>query len=98
MLKRKLVERGLNVRHIAQEHSFVQDMWQQLVDPDVLIYLAVSYHTTLIRSSLGWNEADYEEQLRRLTHARENADLIIDTDNLTPDQILKIVIDFLNKK
>jgi hypothetical protein len=96
-LKRKLVAYGLNVRHIAQEHSFVQDMWKQLVNPDVLVYLAVSYETTLFRSSLGWNEADYQEQLRRLSHAKDHADLIIETDKFTPDQISKQVLDFLEE-
>lgn len=97
-LKRKLVARGLNVRHIAQEHSFVEDMWKQLANPDVLIYLSVSYKATLNRSSLGWNQADYQEQLRRLKHAREHADLIIDTDKFTPDQISKQVLDYLKER
>jgi deoxyadenosine/deoxycytidine kinase len=98
VLKRKLVAHGLTVRHIAQEHSYVQDMWRQLVNPDVLIYLAVSFETTLDRSSLSWNNADYEEQLRRLDHARDHADLVIITDNFTPDQISKQVLDFLEKR
>jgi adenylate kinase family enzyme len=97
-LKRKLAAHGLNVRHIAQEHSFVQDMWKQLVNPDVLIYLAVSYEATLNRSSLGWNQADYQEQLRRLSHAREHADLIIETDEFTPEQISQQVLDFLEER
>lgn len=97
-LKRKLVDSGFNVRHIAQEHSYVQDMWQQLVNPDVLIFLAVSFETTLARSSLGWNKSDYQEQLRRLTHAREHADLIIETDKFTPEQISTQVLDFLKKR
>jgi adenylate kinase family enzyme len=97
-LKRKLVAHGLGVRHIAQEHSFVQDMWKQLANPDVLIYLSVSYEATLNRSSLGWNQADYQEQLRRLEHARNHADLIIETDNLTPDQISQQILAFLEER
>ncbi len=36
---------GYEARHPAQEHSFVKDMWQRLVDPDVLIYLDLSYES-----------------------------------------------------
>ena len=98
VLKRNLEKHGLTVRHIAQEHSFVQDMWRKIAKPDILIYLAVSYQTTIARSSLSWNQAEYDEQIRRLTHARENADLVIDTDPLTPQQIVTQVIGFLENR
>ena len=98
VLKRRLEAHGLNVRHIAQEHSYVIEMWQKISNPDVLIYLEVSYETTLLRSSLVWNQSEYQEQLRRLSHAREHADLIIDTDHLTPDQISQQVLDFLEER
>ena len=98
VLKRRLEAHGLNVRHIAQEHSYVIEMWQKISNPDVLIYLEVSYETTLLRSSLVWNRSEYQEQLRRLSHAREHADLIIDTNHLTPNQISQQVLDFLEKR
>jgi hypothetical protein len=40
-------------------------------------------------------ERDHQEQLRRLAHAREHAHLIVNTDNLTPEQVLQKVLDFL---
>jgi hypothetical protein len=49
----------------------------------------------LERSSLNWTEGNYQEQLRRLSHAREHADLIIETDDKTPEEILDIVLKFL---
>jgi len=61
----------------------------------VLIYLDVSYPVTLERSSLNWRKRDYQEQLRRLSHAREHANLIIETDKRTPEEILDIVLKFL---
>jgi thymidylate kinase len=97
-LKRLLEKHGLNVRHIAQEHSYVPDMWQKIAKPDLLVYLEVSYQTTLARSSLGWNTAAFQEQIRRLTHARQHADLVIDTDPLTPEQVAAKVIDFLEQR
>jgi len=98
VLKRRLEAEGLNVRHIAQEHSYVKEMWKKISNPDLLIYLEVSYETTLLRSSLGWTKSEYQEQLRRLTHARTNADLVIDTNPLMPDQISKIVLEFLKER
>lgn len=95
VLKRGLISRGYQVRHIAQEHSFAKEMWQKIANPDVLIYLDVSYPVTLERSSLNWRERDYQEQLRRLSHAREHANLIIETDDKTPKEILDIVLKFL---
>ena len=82
-------------RHIAQEHSYVPAMWQIISRPDVLIYLHASFPVSTLRRKLNWREKDYQEQLRRLSHAHRHAHIIIDTDDLTPTQILEIVLDFL---
>jgi len=92
-----LEQAGIHARHIAQEHSFVQDMWKRLTDPDVLIYLDVSFPLTIQRRKLDWKEADYLEEVRRLAHARAHADLVIQTDDLSPSQVFKTVIAFLQK-
>ncbi len=96
LLKRGLTSLGYPVKHIAQEHSYVQEMWQKIAKPDVLIYLAVSFPVTLQRSSLQWHQGEYDEQLRRLTHARNHADIIIHTDELNPQQVLAQAVQFLN--
>ncbi len=88
---------GYRTRHIAQEHSYVKDMWKRLTNPDVLIFLQVSYQVASRRRSLNWTEADYLEQQRRLSHARENADLFINTDPLSPQQVLDCALTFLRK-
>jgi deoxyadenosine/deoxycytidine kinase len=94
-LVRSLSLFGYEVRHIAQEHSYVPSMWQRISNPDLLIFLNVSYPNTLIRRNMNWTEKEYTEQIHRLRHAREHADLTIDTDPLTADQVLKIVLAFL---
>lgn len=66
-------------------------MWKQLTDPDVLVYLEASYPKTLIRRNLNWTKAEYDEQVNRLSNARENADLIIKTDDLTIEEICVII-------
>jgi cytidylate kinase len=88
---------GYACRHIAQEHSYVQAMWQKIAQPDVLIYLAASFPVSTARRKLNWQKKDYDEQLRRLSHARENANLLIETDHLTPQQVLQKVLDYLTK-
>lgn len=91
----RLRERGIEVRHIAQEHSYVPDMWQRISKPDVLIFLDVTYRTSLDRRKLNWSESEYLEQQHRLGHARKFADLYILTDELSPIEIEAKVLDFL---
>jgi deoxyadenosine/deoxycytidine kinase len=90
-----LNQHGHTCRHIAQEHSYVQAMWQIITKPDLLIYLHASFQHSTARRKLNWLESDHTEQLRRLSHAREHAHIIINTDDLTPDQILQKTLDFL---
>lgn len=87
---------GFRVRHIAQEHSYVPDMWKRLTNPEVLIYLDVTYENTVIRRKLDWTYQEYEEQLRRLKHARQHADLVIDTNSISVSQVLETVLYFIN--
>ncbi len=91
-----LKARGFNVRHIAQEHSYVPDMWNRVSHPDILIYLEVSYENTIARRKLDWTFEEFTEQLRRLRHARQHAQLVLDTNTLTVMQVLETVILFLN--
>ena len=93
-----LEQKGYACRHIAQEHSYVQAMWQIIAKPDLLIYLNSSFQTSTARRKLNWLEKDYKEQLRRLGHAREHAHLVIDTDDLTPSRILQIALDFIKDR
>jgi hypothetical protein len=90
-----LERRGYWGKHIAQEHSYVQDMWQRISNPDVLIYLDVSYSLTIQRRKLNWTEDEYKEEIRRLCHARQHADLYLNTDAFTAQEVLSEVISFL---
>ena len=90
-----LEKHGYTCRHIAQEHSYVQDMWQLITQPELLVYLHASFPVSTARAKLNWQEKDYDEELRRLAHARDHADLSIETDNLTPEHVLQKALDFL---
>ena len=94
-LKRGLEEHGYSVRHIAQEHSYVPDMWEKISNPEVLIFLDVSFPTSLERGHPDWKQADYEEEQKRLLHARKHANLEINTDNLPSEAVLEQVVNFL---
>jgi len=87
--------RGIPCKAIAQEHSYVADMWKRITKPEILIFLEVSYPITLERRKLNWSQAEYETQLYRLRHAFQHADLRIPTDQLTPEEILDQVDNFL---
>lgn len=93
-----LARYGFKARHIAQEHSFVPFMWQRITNPDLLIYLHVSFPQTLTRRKLNWTEAEYQEQLDRLEHARAHADLYLDTDPMTVEDVLKAALNFIQAR
>ncbi len=87
---------GFSVRHIVQEHSYVPDMWKRLTNPDILIYLDVSYENTILRRKLDWTYDEYVEQLRRLRHARQHADLYLDTNVMTVLEVHVSALSFIN--
>jgi len=92
----RLVQLGYRARNIAQEHSYVPDMWQRLTQPDLLIFLEVSYENSLRRRTLDWTPREYQEQLHRLRHARLHANLILDTNPLDQDKVLQSVLNWLS--
>jgi deoxyadenosine/deoxycytidine kinase len=93
-----LTRLGYHTRHIAQEHSYVKDMWQRLTNPDLLVFLDASWPVTCQRGKLDWTEAEWQEQQHRLRHARTNADLYLDTDGLSIGQVLERVEKFIAVK
>lgn len=83
--------RGLDARQIAQEHSYVPDMWARLTRPDILICLHASFEVCTRRKRLEWTRLEYEEQVHRLRHARQNCHLFLKTDDLSPDEVFQQV-------
>ncbi len=94
-LVRALRERGIAAREIAQEHSGVPAMWQRLTRPERLVYLDVSRETAERRLARELPPAWWEEMTARLAHARAHADLVVETDNRTPQEVLEQVLMFL---
>lgn len=86
---------GYQARHIAQEHSYVPQMWKRLTNPDILVYLDVSYPITIQRRKLDWTIQEYSEEIHRLLHARQHAHYYVNTDSLSPEDVLNQVLSFL---
>jgi deoxyadenosine/deoxycytidine kinase len=95
-LVEQLRDLGYQGKHIAQEHSYVKDMWAKIAQPDVLIYLDVSYETTCQRTASTFSRKIYTNQVERLAHAKQNADLYVKTDHLSPAAVAEEVIRFLD--
>lgn len=93
----ELNRRGYQVKHVAQEHSYAPAMWQKITNPDILIYLDVSYSVSMDRRPLNWTESEFYAQHERLRHARQHADFYLDTDRLSAEQVLKKVLEYLNR-
>ena len=94
-LAAELRSRGITTREIAQEHSYVQAMWQVIAAPDVLIYLDVSHAEAQRRKGQEVPAAYWKKLVDRLAHARAHADLLLDTDALAPEAVLAQALDFL---
>ncbi|GAB4475011.1 MAG: hypothetical protein Kow00124_15550 [Anaerolineae bacterium] len=86
---------GVNARAIAQEHSYVPDMWRRITNPDLLIYLDVSYEQARLRRVIHWGPERLETQATALAHARAHADLILMTDQLTAEEVAALVLGFI---
>ena len=93
-LVRGLQQAGYDARQIVQEHSYAPRMWQQISNPDVLIYLHCIYETSVTRG-LNWLRSEYEDQQPRLAHARQHADLEIATDDIEEDEVLRQILVFI---
>ncbi len=94
-LAERLRQAGYEAHPVAQEHSYVPDMWRRLNCPDFLIYLDASLETIQERLGRPWEARWLELQRERLRHAREHCDLYLPTDGKSLDQLVEEVLRFL---
>lgn len=73
------------------------DMWRRITNPDILIYLEVSYETTLARKNLNWTQAEYQTQLERLRDARKNTDILIDTNHYSAVEMVEFAMNQIDR-
>jgi cytidylate kinase len=91
-LIKNLQKKGFICRHIAQEHSYVPEMWLKIVNPLILIYLDVSYEVSIQRRHLNLTLTEFDEQKVRLKHAHQNADIYLFTDDLSQEEVFEKVL------
>jgi ATPase subunit of ABC transporter with duplicated ATPase domains len=89
-----LRDHDYNAYSSAQEHSYVPTMWM-MTNPSHLIYLDVRLETIRQRRQISWGEEYLQAENRRLAHARDHADIIIETDHFTLEQVVRRALDFL---
>ncbi len=90
---------GYHARPVSQEHTSVPDLWRHFEVPRALIYLDVSLAAQQARrDDVSWSEAARHEEVRRLAHAREHADVVIDTSALSASTISTLVLAWLSSQ
>ncbi|MFP4200395.1 MAG: hypothetical protein ACLFS8_03150 [Clostridia bacterium] len=95
-LAEALRELGYDAQSMAQEHSSIRRMYARR-DRDYLIYLDVGYDEIRRRRHISWGPNHLMRQRRRLRWAKEDADLVIDTDGKRPRQVLAEVLAFIRE-
>ncbi len=86
---------GYRARACGQEHSYVPSLWRRRGRPLALIYLEANLDSVCRRLGVRWEESVLEVQRGRLANARENADLVIETDELTVEQVRAVAAAYL---
>ena len=93
----KLRALGVEAYNVAQEHSCIREFWRKR-QPDVLVLLDVTLPVIRQRRDVPWGEERLSIQRERLLSARTNADLYIQTDNLSREQVVETVLDYIRRK
>lgn len=87
---------GYSAFSFAQEHSASPRVWRRR-NPDVLIALYCSYDTLVQRRGIQWPKRLWLRQLYSLGDAWAHADIRMQTDMLTPDELIARVAARLNQ-
>jgi Ni2+-binding GTPase involved in maturation of urease and hydrogenase len=86
-----LLRQGVEAWAVSQEHSGVQQLWARR-SPDMLVALDVSLEVLRTRRSPEWSAAIYVAQHERLRDAFANADVLLDTGELSEEAVLAEVM------
>lgn len=96
-LVNSLRQAGYNARPVSQEHSSVPNLWEQFDRPAVLIYLDVEFvYQAQRHPNVEWTLGAHREEVQRLAHAREHANVRINTSGLTAKAVRDLVMAYLS--
>lgn len=87
---------GFNAYTVAQEHSCIKTFWDKH-KPDCLIFLDAALPVIERRRHVRWRQDRLDIQHERLEDARANADLYVQTDSFSEEEVLQKVIAFLRR-
>lgn len=93
----RLKELGVEAYNVSQEHSGIRKLWQRRC-PDVLVVLDASLSVIYERRKVPWGEERLILQRERLRDAKANADLFIQTDALTREEVAQLVLDHIRRR
>ncbi len=88
---------GIDAYNVAQEHSCIKKLWKKK-QPDILVMLDATMPAIRRRREVSWGEERLVVQHERLRDAREHADLYIQTDDLTRQEVAQIVLTSIRRK
>lgn len=95
-LVKRLQELGLEAYNVAQEHSGIKKLWNRR-QPDILVMLDADLPAIRKRRSVPWDEDRLAVQRERLRDAKQHADLFIQTDLLSKEDVVQIVLDYIRR-
>jgi hypothetical protein len=98
-LVRALREQGYDARAVSQEHSHSATLWKQFDVPRVLIYLDSTLEAQQQRRpDVTWDAGNLAVERQRLHNAYAEADLRIDTAQLSGADVLRMTLAYLRAK
>ena len=95
-LVKSLRDLGIDAHNVAQEHSTIKRLWNHK-QPDILVVLDAQLATISKRRIVPWGEERLAFQRERLSDAFEHADLYIHTDDLSKDDIVQRVLQYIRR-
>ena len=93
-LVKGLKDAGYDAYNVAQEHSGIHNFWNKH-HPDVLIMIDATLPAIKKRRLVFWDQERLDVQHKRLSDAKAHANLFIQTDAYTADEVREQVIDYI---
>ncbi|MCR5559509.1 hypothetical protein [Schwartzia sp. (in: firmicutes)] len=93
-LVKGLKDAGYDAYNVAQEHSGIHNFWNKH-HPDVLIMIDATLPAIKKRRLVFWDQERLDVQHKRLSDAKAHANLFIQTDAYTADEVREQVIDYV---
>lgn len=82
---------------VPQEHSVVKGLWRRK-HPDLLVMLDATLPVIRKRRIVAWGQERLDAQHQRLKNAFCHADLFLETDDLTKNEVVERIIALMAQK